>query len=142
MGGCRVADAFEATIEEMAREIDQEVARVRETYAEYNAIEHTARSKDGLVAVTVGTGGRLRGIELHPRVYRSLSPSELAEAIMRQADMATAEAAERGRALMAPLMPDTEHLDALFGENPGIDPFLPGPASPAAQEDARRQEAR
>jgi DNA-binding protein YbaB len=132
-----MADAFEATIEEMARDIDQEVARVRETYAEYNAIEHTSRSKDGLVTVTVGTGGRLRGIELHPRVYRSLSPSELAEAIMRQAGLASAEVAERSRTLMAPLMPDTEHLDALFGEDPGLDPFLPGPATPAPREETR-----
>lgn len=132
-----MADAFETTIEEMAREIDQEVARVRETYAEYNAIEHTSRSKDGLVAVTVGTGGRLRGIELHPRVYRSLSASELAEAIMRQAGLASAEVVERARTLMAPLMPDTEHLDALFGEDPGLDPFLPGPATPAPQDETR-----
>ncbi|MFG1698202.1 YbaB/EbfC family nucleoid-associated protein [Nonomuraea sp. NPDC049309] len=132
-----MADAFEATIEEMAREIDQEVARVRETYAEYNAIEHTSRSKDGLVAVTVGSGGRLLGIELNPRVYRSLSPSELAEAIKRQADLAAAEVAERGRALMAPLMPDTEHLDALFGENPGIDPFAPGSVTQTRRETGR-----
>ncbi|MEV4468772.1 YbaB/EbfC family nucleoid-associated protein [Nonomuraea sp. NPDC049504] len=120
-----MADAFEATIEEMAREIDQQVARLRETYAEYNAVERTSRSKDGMVSVTVGPNGRLRGIELNPRVYRSLSPSELAEAIMRQAEAAAGEVAEQSRTLMEPLMPDPELLDGVFGQ--GLDAFLPGP---------------
>ncbi|MFC5826617.1 YbaB/EbfC family nucleoid-associated protein [Nonomuraea insulae] len=115
----------------MAAEVNQQIARIRETCTEFAAIEHTSRSKDGLVSVTVGAHGRLCGVELNPRVYRTLSPSELAEAIMRQAEQASAAVTEQSKELMTPLMPEGTLVDEIFGGTATLDAFLPGPVEPA-----------
>ncbi|QFY05374.1 YbaB/EbfC family DNA-binding protein [Nonomuraea phyllanthi] len=125
-----MADAFEAEISELAGEINQHLTRAREAYEELAALEHTARSEDGMVSVTVGRHGHLRGIQLNPRVYRALSPSELADAIMRQAGEATAAVSERGRRLLTPLMPEGVPYEEIFGERATLDPFFPGPVEP------------
>ncbi|MGW4793420.1 YbaB/EbfC family nucleoid-associated protein [Nonomuraea sp. NPDC004297] len=124
-------DAFESEIEDLAGEINQQIARVRRTYEEFASLEHTARSKDGLVSVTVGPHGRLLRIDLNPRVYRTLSPTELSDTIMRQAAQATAAVSERSKELMTPLMPDGVPVEEIFGERATLDAFLPGPVEPA-----------
>ncbi|MGI5285171.1 YbaB/EbfC family nucleoid-associated protein [Nonomuraea polychroma] len=126
-----MADVFEAEITELAGAINQRIERIRETYGELAAIQHTARSKDGMVSVTVDPQGRVSGIELNPRVYRSLSPSQLADAIMEQVGRAAAAVSEERRRLLAPLMPDEVPYEAVFGENATLDAFLPGRVEPA-----------
>jgi DNA-binding protein YbaB len=124
-----VADVFEAEITELAGAINQRIERIRETYGELSAIRHTARSKDGMVSVTVDPHGRVSGIELNPRVYRSLSPSQLADAIMEQVGRATAAVSEERR--QEPLMPDEVPYEAVFGADATLDAFLPGRVEPA-----------
>ncbi|RSN11424.1 hypothetical protein DMB42_12565 [Nonomuraea sp. WAC 01424] len=126
-----MADAFEAEVSALAGEINQQVARVREAFGELSALEHTARSADGMVSVTVGRHGQLRGVELNPRAYRSLSPTQLAEAIMRQANEATAAVSEQSRQLLNPLMPDGVPYEEVFGERATLDAFFPSPVEPA-----------
>ncbi|WP_327585501.1 YbaB/EbfC family nucleoid-associated protein [Nonomuraea sp. NBC_00507] len=126
-----MADAFEAEIRELAGEINQQIARVREAYGELSALEHTARSADGMVSVTVGRHGQVRAIELNPRVYRTLSPSQLAEAIMQQAGKATAAVSEQSKELLKPLMPEGVPHEEVFGEHATLDAFFPSPVEPA-----------
>ncbi|MFF0869365.1 YbaB/EbfC family nucleoid-associated protein [Nonomuraea sp. NPDC003560] len=126
-----MADAFEAEVSALAGEINQQVARVREAFGELSALEHTARSADGMVTVTVGRHGQLRGIELNPRAFRNLSPSQLADAIMQQANAATAAVSEQSRQLLDPLMPDGLPYEDVFGERATLDAFFPGPVEPA-----------
>ncbi|MFI7424109.1 YbaB/EbfC family nucleoid-associated protein [Nonomuraea sp. NPDC049684] len=126
-----MADAFEAEVSALAGEINQQVARVREAFGELSALEHTARSADGMVTVTVGRHGQLRGIELNPRAYRNLSPTQLADAIMQQANAATAAVSEQSRQLLDPLMPDNLPYEDVFGERATLDAFFPGPVEPA-----------
>lgn len=129
--GASVTDAFEAEVSALAGEINQQVARVREAFGELSALEHTARSADGMVTVTVGRHGQLRGVELNPRAYRNLSPTQLADAIMRQANAATAAVSEQSRQLLDPLMPDGLPYEDVFGERVTLDAFFPGPVEPA-----------
>jgi DNA-binding protein YbaB len=91
------------------------------------AIKSTAQSADGMISVTVGPQGQLRDIRLNPRVYRHLPPSELAGAIMEQAGRAAADAAERRRQLIEPLMPEELSYDVVFGQGVSLDAFLPPP---------------
>ncbi len=80
-----------------------------------------------MISVTVGPQGQLRDIRLNPRVYRHLPPSELANAITEQAGRAAADATERRRQLMAPLMPEELPYDEVFGQGVSLDAFLPPP---------------
>lgn len=126
-----MSDAFEAEIRELAGQINQQVARVREAYGELATLKHTARSGDGMVSVTVGRHGRMHGIELNPRVYRTLSPSQLADAIMQQVDKATAAVSEQRKQILTPLMPEGMAHEEVFGEHVTLDAFLPGPVEQA-----------
>lgn len=129
-----MTDVFRATIDELAGEVNRQIARVRETYARLGEVESTATSADGLVSVTVGSNGQVRGIELNPRVYRKLDPSELAGSIMAQVDRATAVVSEERKKLMEPLMPDGVPYEEVFGERITLDAFLPQPVKPEPAE--------
>ncbi|MET9342335.1 YbaB/EbfC family nucleoid-associated protein [Nonomuraea sp. NPDC003804] len=126
-----MADAFEAEIGELAGEINQQMARIREAYGELSDLEHTARSADGLVSVTVGRHGQMLDLELNPRVYRTLSPSQLADAIMHEVDKATAAVSEQSKELLEPLMPESVPYEEVFGERAVLDAFFPRPVEPA-----------
>ncbi|MGI5489596.1 YbaB/EbfC family nucleoid-associated protein [Microtetraspora malaysiensis] len=125
-----MADAFEAEIRDLAAEINQQMTRVREAYGELSVMEHTARSADGMVSVTVGRHGQMRGLELNPRAYRTLSPSQLADAIMQEVNKATAAVSEQSKQLLQPLMPESVPYEEVFGEQVMLDAFFPKPVEP------------
>ncbi|WP_433346222.1 YbaB/EbfC family nucleoid-associated protein [Microtetraspora malaysiensis] len=125
-----MADAFEAEIRDLAAEINQQMTRVREAYGELSVMEHTARSADGMVSVTVGRHGQMRGLELNPRAYRTLSPSQLADAIMQEVDKATTAVSEQSKQLLQPLMPESVPYEEVFGEQVMLDAFFPKPVEP------------
>ncbi|MBB3729991.1 YbaB/EbfC family nucleoid-associated protein [Nonomuraea dietziae] len=122
--------AFHATIAELAGDVNRQITQVREAYAKLGALESTVHSDDGMVGVTVGARGQVRSIELNPRVYRRLSPAELADAIMEQISRATGAVSEQSRQLMEPLMPEGLPYEEVFGENATLDAFLPPPVEP------------
>ncbi|WP_433511909.1 YbaB/EbfC family nucleoid-associated protein [Nonomuraea sp. CA-143628] len=126
-----MTDAFRATVEELAGEYNQQLLRVQEAYGQLDQLQSVARSKDGMVEVTVGPHGQIRSLDLDPRVYRKLSPSELTEAIMELIAEATGEVAEQTRRLMQPLMPDDLPFEQAFGENATLEAFLPRPVDPS-----------
>ncbi|SEH02660.1 Conserved DNA-binding protein YbaB [Nonomuraea solani] len=126
-----MTDALRATIEELAGEYNQQVQRVKEAYGALGRLRAVARSKDGMVEVTVGQNGQLRSLKLDPRAYRKLSPSELAQAIMEQVAAATGDVAEQTRRLMQPLMPADLPFEQTFGENATLEAFLPRPVEPS-----------
>lgn len=125
-----MTDSFRATIHELAAEYNRQVQLTRDVYAKLNELRATATSGDGMVSVTVGPRGQVRAIKLNPRVYRRLSPSELAAAIMAQIGRASAQVAERTKELMAPLMPEGLPYEEIFGQGVDLDAFLPAPARP------------
>ncbi|GLX00104.1 YbaB/EbfC family nucleoid-associated protein [Microtetraspora sp. NBRC 16547] len=122
-----MTDAFGATIEDLAAQYNEQIRHVREMYGRRNELASEAWSPDGLVGVTVGPHGQVRAIELNPRVYRKLSPSELAQSIMEQIGRATAVVSQQAKELMEPFMPADLPYEEIFGENVNLDAFLPQP---------------
>ncbi|GLW08117.1 hypothetical protein Misp01_32470 [Microtetraspora sp. NBRC 13810] len=120
-------DEFRATFDELSQEYEEQARRVREAYGRLGELEATARSADEMVTVKVGPRGKVLSIELNPRVYRRLAPSELAQTIMEQIDRAAACVADRTRDLMAPLLPDGVPYEKILGDDMDIDAFLPRP---------------
>ncbi|NBE95071.1 YbaB/EbfC family nucleoid-associated protein [Nonomuraea sp. KC401] len=126
-----MADAFDAEISALAREINQQTTRIREAYSELSTMKHTTSSEDGMVSVTVGRHGQVRRIELNPRVYRTQSPSQLADAIMQQINKATAAVSEQSKQLLQPLLPEDLPHEEVFGQHATLDAFFPGPVEPS-----------
>jgi len=123
-------NSFEASVEELAKQVNEQISRVRETYGALDAVQATKTSSDGMISVTVGSQGRLRDLRLDPRVYRKLSTSELADAIMVQIRRATADVDEQRRRLMEPLMPEGLPYEQVFGERVTLDAFVPPNVDP------------
>ncbi len=92
--------ALRARLEHLITEYDHmraNLATLRERLAQ---AQGEASSEDGSVRVTVGPQGELRALDITPRAYRHLSPSELAAEIMRL----TGKATERVREQMHEVM--------------------------------------
>jgi DNA-binding protein YbaB len=64
----------------------------------------TAESPDKLVTVTVGARGELRELEIDPKAYRKLSPTELAETIVETTAKASRAAFAEVEQLLKPFM--------------------------------------
>jgi DNA-binding protein YbaB len=122
-----VSEVFRQAIEELAMDYNRQAKRLREAYAKVTELTATARSADGMVTVMVGPRGQIQDIRLDARVYRKLSPSELAGAIMEQIGAGTAEVAERTKELMAPFVPEGLPYEEIFGEGASLESFLPQP---------------
>ncbi|MER5419550.1 YbaB/EbfC family nucleoid-associated protein [Streptosporangium roseum] len=132
-------DEFRITMEGLADEYNKQAAQLRETYGKLNDLTATAQSDDRMVTVTVGPRGQVQGIELDPRVYRKLSPSELTRSIMEQIGVATGEVSARMQELMTPLVPDGLPYEELFGEGASFESFLPQPVNlPSREPEDRR----
>ncbi|MEW9553849.1 YbaB/EbfC family nucleoid-associated protein [Nonomuraea sp. NPDC050783] len=133
-----MSDEFRLTIEALAKEYNQQAVRLREAYGKLSELTVTAESRDHMVSVTVGPRGQVQSIKLDPRVYRKLSPSQLARTIMEQIGAATAQVADRTKELMAPFVPEGLPLEDVFGEGASIESFLPQPVKlPSAEGDER-----
>ena len=65
-----------------------------------------AESDDHSISATVDPQGKLCTLQFDPRVYRKLSPSQLAEAVVEVVRRAGADAAEQLTAVVAPMLPD------------------------------------
>ncbi|MCK2214694.1 YbaB/EbfC family nucleoid-associated protein [Actinomadura sp. ATCC 31491] len=130
-----MSDEFRLTIEALAKEYNRQAAQLRQAYTELSELAVTAESRDRMVSVTVGPRGQVQGIKLDPRVYRKLSPSQLARSIMEQIGAATEQVAGRTKELMAPFMPAGLPLEDVFGEGASVESFLPQPVKLPSEED-------
>ncbi|MEV0824761.1 YbaB/EbfC family nucleoid-associated protein [Nonomuraea rubra] len=116
-------------LEQLVQEVNQQTEQLKQMQERMRELSATAVSRDGLVTVTVGPRGEVRAIELDPRVYRKLSPSELAGSIVEQIGHATRQVSGEMKELMEPFVPDLP-FDDLFGEETGFESFLPRPGTP------------
>jgi DNA-binding protein YbaB len=119
-----------STYEQLLGELDRVKRQAGQARADLRKVSGRAESRTGLVTVTVGPRGDLTGLEISPRAYQKLSPSLLAEEILRLVGEATAQATERAGAVMAPLLPPgMSYVELLDGR---AEPPLPtsGPAEP------------
>ncbi|TDE32651.1 YbaB/EbfC family DNA-binding protein [Nonomuraea mesophila] len=121
---------IDAALREATADFGRSASRPREVYEQLNELSHTARSADGMVTVTVDARGQVRSLALNPRVYRKLSPTELADAIMGQIRAATREVSAKTQELVEPMMPEGIAYDDVFGAGAGLESFFPSPRKP------------
>ncbi|MEV4247455.1 hypothetical protein AB0J63_29065 [Streptosporangium canum] len=76
----------------------------------------------------------MQGIELDPRVYRKLSPSELSRSILEQIGVAAAEVSAETQRLVGPLVPEGLPYEEIFGEGASFESFLPQPLNLPSEE--------
>lgn len=131
-------DEFRLSIEALAKEYNRQVGELQAAYGKLSELTGTAESRDRMVSVTVGPRGQVQDIKLDPRVYRKLSPSQLASAIMEQIGVATEQVADRTKELMAPFMPEGLPLEEVLGEGASIESFLPRPVKLPPEEGGAR----
>lgn len=121
-----------ARLEHLITEYDRmrgNLATLRQRLAEARG---DAKSEDGAVRVTVGPQGELRALEITPRAYRHLSPSELAAEIMRLTGNATESVREQMHEVMAPFLPaGVSYADVAAGN---VDPATLTPSRPLTSE--------
>ncbi|MEO3796468.1 YbaB/EbfC family nucleoid-associated protein [Nonomuraea sp. B10E15] len=120
-------------LEQLVQEVNQETEQLKQMQERMRLLSATVTSKDGMVTVTVGPRGEVRTIDLDPRVYRKLSPSELSASIVEQIGRATRQVSGEMKELMEPFTSDLP-LDDLFGEETGFESFPPRPGAPGSRE--------
>ncbi|MGN9836739.1 YbaB/EbfC family nucleoid-associated protein [Nonomuraea sp. H19] len=126
---------FQAMIEGLAEEYNRQAAQIRDMYAALRELVVTATSDDGMVTVTMGYRGQIQSLQLNPRVYRKLSPSELSATILAQINAAAAQVAEHSKDLMAPFVPDGIPYEEVFGADADLASFLPQPVELPGEDD-------
>lgn len=112
---------WQAHIDELLKEYRDKRAQLRELQERLAGAEATSTAADEMVRVTVGPQGQLKQLEFDPRVYRRLSPTELADAIMEAAGRAADQVREQVQDAMQPLEPPNVEgfdLDKVLGAPP------------------------
>jgi DNA-binding protein YbaB len=99
-------EEWQAHLDELMEQYQAKRAQLQELQRQMSSAEATVKAADGMVTVTVGAQGRLTGLEFNPRVYRRLSPSELAECVLAAVQEAGGRVGDQMRSVMEPLVPD------------------------------------
>jgi DNA-binding protein YbaB len=99
------AAALRARLQDLLGEYEQLSGRLGDAQKRMRALTATARSTDGSVSVEVDSRSRLTRLEIDPRAYRRLSPSQLASEILRLTQEAAAGVTRRAGEVMAPFLP-------------------------------------
>ncbi|MGW5683886.1 YbaB/EbfC family nucleoid-associated protein [Nonomuraea sp. NPDC003754] len=76
-----------------------------ELHAKAKAVQVSAKSRDGLVSVTVGSRGELIRLDIDPRIYRHPDARGLADTITETVHQAAAKAREQIIEVFSPLIP-------------------------------------
>ncbi|GAA2101578.1 YbaB/EbfC family nucleoid-associated protein [Actinomadura alba] len=96
---------LQAHIDELMKQYRTKRSQLQDLQRQMGSAQATVEAADGMVTVTVGAQGRLSGLEFDPRVYRKLSPSELAECVLAAVNEAAAQVGDQVRAVLEPLVP-------------------------------------
>ncbi|MEU4232689.1 YbaB/EbfC family nucleoid-associated protein [Nonomuraea sp. NPDC026600] len=113
-------------LRQLVQEVDQQTEQVKEMHRKVRDLTGSAQSDDGMVTVTVGPQGELRAVDFDPRVYRELTPTELAVCVVEQAAIATQRVSAELRTLAGPMVAEDVPFEDLFGEGTSFESFLPG----------------
>lgn len=116
---------WQAHIDALLAEYQKKRADLKKLQETVAAAEATVTAADDMVTVRVGAQGRLLGLEFNPRVYRKLSPSELAETVLAAAQEAAAQVGDQVRAAMEPLTPENASYEPVAGGKFDLSKFLP-----------------
>jgi DNA-binding protein YbaB len=98
-------DDHRAQVEELLADYRRSREQLVSVQRELAAVSGQASSPDGMVTATVGTGGKLVGLELSELAYRRHRPEQLAELIVRTVAAAAAGAAEETYQALSAVLP-------------------------------------
>jgi DNA-binding protein YbaB len=102
---------WQAHIDELLEQYREKRAQLKDLQRTMSEMGATVTTEDEMITVTVGPQGRLASLELNPRVYRKLAPSELAEAVLAAVREASAQVDGQVRAALEPMMSDRDDGD-------------------------------
>jgi DNA-binding protein YbaB len=108
---------LQAHLDELMEQYQAKRAQLQELQRQLGTAQATVTAADGMVTVTVGAQGRLTGLEFDPRVYRKLSPSQLAECVLAAVQEAGGQISDQMRTALEPLVPD----GTSYGDIGGVD---------------------
>lgn len=108
---------LQAHLDDLMEQYQAKRAQFQDLQRQMSSAEATVTAADGMVKVTVGPQGRLTGLEFDPRVYRKLSPTELAECVLAAVQEAGGQVGDQMRAALEPLVPD----GTSYGETGKVD---------------------
>ena len=111
---------LKALYSQLLDEADDVKSRVMDFKERSAAVEGRARTPEDDIRVTVGPHGDLRSLEIDPRAYRKLGPSELSEEIVELCKKAHRDAGEKVGELMK----------STLGRDFDVEAFLRGDAQP------------
>jgi DNA-binding protein YbaB len=121
-------EELRSSLEGLRHEYDKQFDDLRKMQHDMREINATARTRDGLVTVTVDARGHVTDIRLDPRVHDRLTPQRLARELMSTISQAMADASEQTQRLMAPFMPGGIPAESTLGEDFDVTDFLPHPS--------------
>jgi DNA-binding protein YbaB len=117
-----------SSLEGLVAQAREQIAALRRAQERVSELMVPAATSDGLVAVEVGAQGQLRALRLDGAVYERMPPEQLAVVITGLARAAAADAAERARQIMAPVLPGGLRTGQDWGA------WLPNAADVASRE--------
>jgi DNA-binding protein YbaB len=100
------------------------------------SISETASSPDGLVTVTVGSGGTLTGLTIADGAYRQHRPADLAAMIVATTEAAVGRAAKLATEVIVPVLPAGTDPEALLRGTADLTPAELVPPAPASADDS------
>ena len=109
-------DDHRAQVEELLADYRRSREQLASVQRELAAVSGRASSPDGTVTATVGTGGKLVGLELSELAYRRHRPEQLAELIVQTVAAAAASAAEDTYKTLSTVLPPSTDPAALVAD--------------------------
>jgi DNA-binding protein YbaB len=103
---------WQAHIDELLEQYRQKRDQLKDLQAAMGEAGATVTTEDEMITVKVGPQGRLTGLEFNPRVYRKLSPSELAEAVLAAVREAGSQVDSQVREALRPMLPEGKYEEA------------------------------
>lgn len=82
--------------------LDEHRRKLAEVRDELAARSCTVRSRDRMLSVTVGAGGRMAGMQFHTSAYAGMAPAQLARVVTETVQQAQAQLAGEVAAAMEP----------------------------------------
>ncbi|MFD4642106.1 YbaB/EbfC family nucleoid-associated protein [Lentzea sp. NPDC058436] len=115
-------DDHRAQVAELLADYRRSREQLVSVQRELAAVSGQASSPDGVVTATVGSGGKLTGLELSELAYRRHRPEQLAELIVRTVAAAAAGAAEETYQALSAVLPTATDPEALVAGTADLRP--------------------
>ncbi|WP_199439487.1 YbaB/EbfC family nucleoid-associated protein [Umezawaea beigongshangensis] len=101
-------------VEELLADYRRSREQLASVQRDLAAASGSATSPDGAVTATVGSHGTLTALVLSDDAYQRHRPQQLADLVLRTAELAAARAADSAHRVLAPVLPSGTDPEALL----------------------------